>query len=235
LSTWLFLLVCFQPSLPNQDVIERAALDLSLIDDVPRFFAEHNRRIEVQIDRLLDGEKLEDVSLDGRQVTIAGRLRPDLFKMEAAIRVVSVAYGGMNSSVARELMARGFPERELPAFERSVTGDNANAAFVNRVRHEDAELKRFFEKTRVRYKDIRAYLERSEALFEEANRQWATEVLDVLSLRARRVLVSYAYEVWVASSTVYYREGPIARAEIHRFREGLDKQVIEDERGREND
>ena len=66
----LLWLILVQMPLPNQDVIERAKLDFTHIDDLPRFFAEHNGRVDAELARLVQGETLENVPYEGRKVTI---------------------------------------------------------------------------------------------------------------------------------------------------------------------
>jgi len=219
LTTILIVSLLFQPELPNQYVLERAKLDFTHIGDVPRFIAEHRARVDAEIARLVAGEKLVDVPYEGRKITIEGRLRPDLVRMERALGII--IYGDFTATSHQELIARGLSRDDLLALEKVTTRENKETAFVNRILFNDVVLSSTPGKAKYSDEEVIAYIQRHEEVIREAKITWATGVLESLSLRGRRILVSYAYEVIVPHATFFYREGPYTKEQIEPVRRSL--------------
>ena len=226
--TQLLCLALFQVPLPNQDVIERAKLDFTHIDDLPRFFAEHNARVDTELARLVKGETLEHVPYEGRRVAIHGKLRPDLVRIESAIMAVTGSFISFGESVQTELMARGFSRDDLRTLEKAITGENDRHMFLERAIDNDPFITETRKRTQHSDTELLSYLRHHDSLYSAADRQWAIQALGKLRIKAQRILISYAYEIWVPCSFFFYEEGPLTHAEIsalrRSFEQGLERE-----------
>ena len=131
-------------------------------------------------------------------------------------------------------MSRGFTRADLRALDQVFTGENHPFKFVDRIIDNDPLIIATLERKEHSDAELLDYLQHHERLDREANRKWAMQALEALSLQGRRILISYAYESWVPYTVYFYKEGPNTQEEIMNLRLGLEQRNARERMQKEN-
>lgn len=185
--------------------------------------------IECELDQgLFDKQKAEAFGLEfsNRSVAISALKRPDLIRFEAVLTGFCLEYKtpeGIRALLQKELVERGFDERDFPLLLERMTGKNEMNDWINR--HLWAEYGRIVPKTLDGLNDqqISRLHDQIKDLQMDTGHAYVDQLLTALSTPSRRVLVSYLMETADVVSIVLPDPPPDElRRGFERMREYLD-------------
>ena len=216
-----------QNQLPNRDGIHpgEGGDPFAGLDDVAGFIAAKRKAINAKVAKI-HGEFTQNKSVpegisaeEGRSgILITGRVHPELFDHTAVLVLFVDRYNSSLKDICvGGLIARGFRPKDLAILADTIgQPDYPHGVFQRYAKTIDSELPRPNQK-RASDEEIRQYLEDWRHMMSGSLDTWATEVLQKLPLRARRILLAYAYEAIVPQSHVT-QWFPIGGPDIQNFR-----------------